>query len=65
MQITNDILKLRTLISFINREPKDCTVSKIARTLGEENYTISRILMTLEKEELVDRSNSRSLRLTK
>lgn len=65
MKITNDILKLRTLLSFINRDSKDCTVSKIARTLGEETYTISRILMTLEKEELVDRSNSRNPQLTK
>ncbi len=65
MQVTNDILKLRTLLSFLKRDSKDCSVSKIARTLGEETYTISRILMTLEKEGLVDRSNSRSPLLTK
>lgn len=64
MHLEYDILKLRTLLCFLNREQKECTVSKIARTLGEENYTISRILMALEKEGLVNRMNSRSPYLT-
>lgn len=64
MQKTYDILKLRTLLCFLNREQSECSVSKIARTLGEENYTISRILMALEKEGLVDRKNARSPSLT-
>lgn len=64
MENTADILKLRTLISFLKREVEDCTVTKIARTLGEEKYTISRVLSTLEKEGLVDKSNPRKPYLT-
>lgn len=44
MQNSIDILKMRILISFLQRE-EDCTVTKIARTLGEEKYTISRALV--------------------
>lgn len=60
-----DVLKLRTLLHFYNSDEKMCTVTNIARILGEQKYTISRLLTELEKEGLVDKSNSRNPFLTK
>lgn len=59
-----EILKVRTLLCFLKRKAEDCTVTKIAKTLGEEKYTISRILSVLEKEGLVDKENARRPQLT-
>lgn len=59
-----DILKLRTLLYFLNEDSKMCRVTNIARTLGEEKYTISRIISSLEKDGLVDKSDVRCLALT-
>lgn len=59
-----DMIKLRTLLCFVNEE-KECSVTNIARTLGVEKYLISRALVSLEKEGLVNRSNPRMPMLTK
>lgn len=64
MSETVDILKLRTLLYFLQEDSKMCRVTNIARTLGEEKYTISRILASLEKDGLVDKSNARTHVLT-
>lgn len=37
-----EILKLRLLISFLKMSPESCTVTKLAKTLGEEKYSVSR-----------------------
>ncbi len=59
MSETMDILKLRTLLYFLNEDSKTCRVTNIARTLGEEKYTISRMISSLEKEGLVEREKLR------
>lgn len=59
-----DMIKLRTLLCFVNEE-KECSVTNIARTLGVKKYLISRAFVSLEKEGLVDRSNPRMPMLTK
>lgn len=64
MQYSTDILKLRTLLCFLNKEDGACTVTKIARTLGVEKYSISRALSSLEEEGLVNRENTRKPVLT-
>lgn len=64
MQHSTEVLKIRTLLCFLNKEAKDCSVTKIARTLGTEKYSISRVLISLEEEGLVDRENRRKPVLT-
>ena len=64
MTENNKILRLRVLLCFWNDEQKTSTVTKIAKTLGKEKYTITRILDGLEQEGLVDRSNPRKPCLT-
>lgn len=64
MQKSSDILKLRTLLYFLKQNQEDCTVTQIACTFGEEKYTISRAMISLEKENLLNRENPRKPRLT-
>lgn len=64
MKNSADILKLRILLYFLRGNLKDCTVTNIARVLGEQKYTISRVLSELEKEGLVDKLNPRCPALT-
>lgn len=64
MPDTPDILRLRVLLCFLREDEKDCTVMEIARTLGEEHYTISRAISALEKEGLLSREQPRKPRLT-
>ena len=45
-----DILKLRVLLSFLNEDPKTCTVTGLAGVLGEGKQKVSRIFMALERE---------------
>lgn len=59
-----EILRLRILLCFLQAEDNICTVTGLAKTLGEEKYTISRIISTLEKEQLVDKSDIRHPKLT-
>lgn len=61
---SSEILKVRVLLCFMSRNLEDCTVTAIAKTLGEEKYTISRVLIALEKEGLINRQYSRKPCLT-
>ncbi len=62
MAESSEVLRLRILLSFYSDE--NCTVTGLARTLGEEKYTISRVLSSLEEEGLADRSDNRHPKLT-
>lgn len=44
------IFRLRVLLCFLRFAPSDCTVTAIARTLGEEKYSVSRAFASLEKD---------------
>lgn len=59
-----EILRLRVLLTFLKEDAETCTVVGIARTLNETKQTISRIIIALEKEGLVDRSDNRHPVLT-
>ncbi len=59
-----DILKLRVLLSFLNEDPKTCTVTGLAAVLGEGKQKVSRMFMALEREGLLDRSDPRRPCLT-
>lgn len=59
-----DMLKLRIMMCFYQGKEKGCSVTGIARTLQEEKYKISRVLIAMEKEGLVDRSDPRAPVLT-
>ena len=61
--ITED-LTMRVLLCFLKSAPEDCTVTGISHTLKEEKYKISRAVIELEKEGLVDRSDQRHPILT-
>lgn len=60
-----DILRLRVLLAFLKEDRETCTITGISRTLGEEKYKISRIVIGLEKDGLIDRSDQRHPVLTK
>ena len=62
MTESNEVLRLRALLSFYQEE--QVTVTGLARTLGQEKYTISRLLSALEEDGLVDRSDNRHPCLT-
>lgn len=64
MEENNEILKLRVLLCLLRSELSNCTVTGMSRTLNREKYVISRILVALEKEGLVDRSDPRNPSLT-
>lgn len=64
MSDSPDILRLRVLLCFLKSAPEHCTVTGISRTLKEEKYTISRVMVGLEKEGLIDRSDVRNPSLT-
>lgn len=55
-------LKMRVMFCFL--ENPDSTVTGISRTLNEPKQTISRMLMALEKEGLINRENNRHPKLT-
>ncbi len=57
MAESSEMLRLRALLGFYNDD--NVTVTGLSRSLGEEKYTISRLLSSLEEEGLVDRSNNR------
>ena len=59
-----DKLKIRILMCFVKMTPENCTVTGLARTLAVEKYAISRAMLALEKEGLLDRSDSRRPKLT-
>lgn len=59
-----DVLKLRVLLCFLNEEQKTCTVTGLSGVLGEGKQKVSRMLMALEREGLLDRSDPRRPCLT-
>lgn len=64
MSDSPDILRLRVLLCFLKSAPEHCTVTGISRTLKEEKYKISRVMIGLEKEGLIDRTDVRRPSLT-
>lgn len=58
------LLQLRILMCFLNAGPEGCSNSSLNKTLGIEKYTLSRVVMEMEKMGLVDRSNVRRPVLT-
>ena len=59
-----EILRLCILLCFLKSDSCDCTVTGISRILNEEKYRISRMIISLEKEGLIDRDNIRNPVLT-
>lgn len=64
MQELSEILKVRILLCFLSENKKSHTVTNIAKTLGEEKYTICRMMTVLENNGLIDRSEKRCPKLT-
>ena len=64
MEDNSKIFRLRVLLCFLRFAPSDCTVTAIARTLGEEKYSVSRAIMSFEKDGYIDRSDTRNPKLT-
>lgn len=60
-----NLLWLRVLLCFRSNDDKIQTVMGIAHTLNEKKYAISRILIAMEKDGLLDRSEERCPKLTK
>lgn len=60
MEENAKILRLRVLLCFLRSDPADCTVTGISRTLGEEKYSVSRAMASLEKEGYIDREDARN-----
>ena len=59
-----EILKMRALLSFLNEDSRFCTVTGLSSVLGESKQKISRLLMSLEKDGLLDRTDLRHPKLT-
>ena len=64
MEDNTKILKLRVLLCFLRFSPEDCNVTGISRTLGEEKYSVSRAVASLEKNGYISRENARNPKLT-
>ena len=60
-----EILKLRVLLCFLKNDDDTCTVGGISKTLSVMKQRVSRVLMDLEKEGWVDRSDTRHPFLTR
>lgn len=58
------LLQLRILMCFLNAGPEGCSNSSLNKTLGIEKYTLSRVVMDMERMGLVDRTNIRRPVLT-
>ena len=61
---SQEILKLRVLLSFLNEDEALCTVTGLSEIFGEGKQKISRILIAMEKDGLIDRSDTRRPQLT-
>lgn len=62
--ISTEVLKFRILACLHDAGDSTCTVTGISRTLQEEKYVISRTMIRMEQEGLIDRSNIRAPVLT-
>lgn len=60
-----ELLKLKILLSLLQCNAEDSTVSGIARTLNREKYAVSRAAAALEKENSISRTDGRKLVLTR
>ncbi len=58
-----ELLRLRILLAFLKHD-ETCTIMGIARTLGETKQDISRMVIALEKEGMIDRTDIRHPVLT-
>ena len=58
------IFRVRVLLAFLKGTEDDHTVVKIAKTLNVTKQRVSRMLMELEKDGIIDRSNPRNPQLT-
>lgn len=61
---TPEALKYRILMCLLVSSSSSCTVTGISRTLKEEKYVISRAMIRMEQEGLIDRSDVRAPALT-
>lgn len=61
---TNEELRLKIFMCFINFSEENRRITKMAQALGVEKYEMSRQVAQLEKEGYVDRSDPRSPKLT-
>lgn len=61
---SQEILKLRVLLSFLNEDEALCTVTGLSEIFSEGKQKISRILIAMEKDGLIDRSDTRRPHLT-
>lgn len=59
-----DLLKIKILNCFIRLPKEQCTVTCLTKVLQEEKYKISRVMSSMEKDGLLDRSNTRKPMLT-
>lgn len=64
MTDSRDILRLRVMLCFLKEDSESNTVTGISKILGEEKYKVSRILIGMEKNGLLDRSDTRHPVLT-
>ena len=60
MEENSKILRLRVLLCFLKSNAEDCTVTGISRTLGEEKYSVSRAVSSLEKDGYINRDDVRN-----
>ena len=58
------IFRVRVLLAFLKGTEDDHTVVKIAKTLNVTKQRVSRLLMELEKDGIIDRANPRNPQLT-
>lgn len=61
---TNEELRLKIFMCFLNFSEENRKITKIAQALGVEKYEMSRQVAQLEKEGYVDRSDPRRPKLT-
>ena len=60
----NDLLKMKILMYFLQNDNSLCTVGKIADRLGSFKQKVSKMLIQMEQDGLVNRSDNRHPRLT-
>lgn len=63
MDLTDE-LKFRILMCLFDSVDSNCSVTGISRTLQQEKYVISRTMIRMEQEGLIDRTNTRAPKLT-
>ena len=59
-----EMLRARVLLSFVNEDPRRCTVPGLSAALGVGKQKMHRLFLSLEREGLLDRSDPRQPRLT-